>query len=201
MPSTARSRRRATAVSCRPASTCAPLDDQELVGGDHVLLAVRQVLHPHVRAQQVVRLGIRDPLAVGRELRARDIAGTRSTPAPRPCRSRSPRAAACDPSRSTAATSNPAPRRWPILSQSASLSFFVLLAELVGDLDLLAAGAVGDEGDPLAVGRPARALLRHGVSVTRCGSPRSVAMVKISPCTATAARCSRARGGSPPPRC
>ena len=50
----------------------------------------------------------------------------------------------------------------PDLSQSTSLSFLGVLAELVGDPDLLAAGAVGDEGDPFAVGRPARILLAPG---------------------------------------
>ena len=33
------------------------------------------------------------------------------------------------------------------------------LTEFVGDPDFFAAGAVGDEGDPLAVGRPAGVLL------------------------------------------
>ena len=56
----------------RPACS---LGDLEQVGGDHALLAVRQFLHIDMRAQQAVRLGIGDPLAVGRELGARDIAG------------------------------------------------------------------------------------------------------------------------------
>src|ERR1035438_6700286 len=34
-----------------------------------------------------------------------------------------------------------------------------VLAGLVGEVDFFAAGAVADEGDPLAVGRPARFLL------------------------------------------
>src|SRR5215475_3857635 len=76
----------------------------------------------------------------------------------------------------------------PVLSQSASLIFFAFLP---------------NSSDRKTSSRPVRSLTNaihlplgdqrglcsfQGVSLTRCGSPRSVAMVNNSPCAITAAR-------------
>src|SRR6185369_8871663 len=76
----------------------------------------------------------------------------------------------------------------PLLSQSASLIFFTVLP---------------GSSERYSSSRPLRSLTNaihfpfgdqrgscsfHEVSLTRCGSPRSVATVKISPCATTAAR-------------
>ena len=130
----------------------------ELVGGDHLLLAGRQFLDPHVDAKQFVGLGVGDPFAIGRELRLPDVAALGG--------GQHFFLAGVDVHAAQLVVGAGPQERLGIggphdgvLVAIRVAEFFGVLAELVGDEDLFAAGAVGDVGDPLAVGGPARILL------------------------------------------
>ncbi len=133
----------------------------ELLRRNHALRAIGQVANPYVRAREIIALGVGQPLSVGRELRPGNIRSVvrdhhlgrsridvhlaqlpiRAVPIQR-LRIGSPEHAAL------------------IAIRVAEL--LLRLAEFVGDPHFLAARAVGDKRDPLAVGRPARVLLAPG---------------------------------------
>ena len=134
--------------------------DQELVGADHVLLAAGQFLDLDVGAQQLVLLGVGDALAIGRELRPPMLpASLCATISVLPLSMSTRRSLWSEPVHSSDFESGAQTSDLVAIGVAELLEG---LAQLVGDPDFLAAGAVGNEGDPLAVGRPARVLLLPG---------------------------------------